>query len=55
VIKYLDGELGYYSKGYEKINLNNYKVYLLGNNGSASASEIMIGTMKDYFPNIIFV
>lgn len=55
VIKYLDGDLKYYSNGYEKINLNNYKVYLLGNNGSASASEIMIGTMKDYFPNITFV
>jgi carboxyl-terminal processing protease len=41
------------SSWYDWINLNNYKIIILENGGTASSSEIMIWTLKDYFPNII--
>ncbi len=53
VVKYIDSELSYWSVGYEKIiNLWDYQVYILSNWWTASASEIMIWTLKDYFPSI---
>lgn len=52
VVKYKNGELVYKSFWYDTIDLTGYKVYILANWWSASASEIMIGTLKDYFPNI---
>ncbi len=55
VIKSLDGVFSYESKWYDIVDLSDYDVYLLWNEGTASASEIMIGTLKDYFPNITFV
>ncbi|MDA9128871.1 S41 family peptidase [Candidatus Gracilibacteria bacterium] len=45
-------ETPYISQGFGTLDLGNYEVVLLQNGGTASASEIMIGTLKDYFPNI---
>ena len=50
-----DWENIYASSWYKTLNLNNYKVYILQNSWSASASEIMIWTLKDYFPDITLV
>lgn len=55
VVKYLNREKKYLSKGYNSIDLNNYKVIILQNSWTASASEIMIGTLKDYFENITLI
>jgi len=51
ILKYLDSEKTYKSKWYELIDFNNYKIVILQNSWTASASEIMIGTIKDYYPD----
>ncbi len=40
----------YFSSWYNLIDFSKYKIIILQNSGSASASEIMIWTIKDYFP-----
>jgi len=55
VVKYIDWDNNFYSAWLNLINLNTYKVIILQNSGTASASEIMIWTLKDYFPNIITI
>ncbi len=52
VVKYKDSNEKYISYWYDKVDLGGYQVYILANSGTASASEIMIATLKDYFPNI---
>jgi len=51
-VKYKNWDLSYPSYGYNKIDLNEYEVYILSNPWTASASEIMIWTLKDYYPKI---
>lgn len=54
-VKYKSWDVSYYSYGYNSINLNDYQIYILANSGTASASEILIGTLKDYFPKITLI
>lgn len=48
-------DLEYKSLGLEGVDFSKYKLIFLQNSGTASASEIMIGTMKDYYPNSIII
>ena len=50
VVKYLKWEKIYTSSGKQIIDFNDYEIILLANSWTASASEIMIGTIQDYFP-----
>lgn len=52
IVKYKNWDLTYNSYWYNKINLGEYEVYILANSWTASASEILIWSLKDYFPNI---
>jgi carboxyl-terminal processing protease len=54
-VKYLWYTQNIYSNWYDWVNLNNYKVIILQNSGTASASEIMIWTLKDYFKDITII
>ncbi len=51
VIKYYNYTLENKSSWYTDINFNNYQIIILENSWTASAAEIMTGTIKDYFPN----
>lgn len=50
-VKYIDTDWEYISKGYNLLDPSKYEIVFLQNTWTASASEIMIWTMKDYFPN----
>ena len=52
VVKYNWANNNFYSAWLNLIDLNKYSVLILQNSWTASASEIMIGTLKDYFPKI---
>lgn len=49
VVKYDKFKQYYYSNEENIIDLNNYEIVILQNSWTASASEIMIWTLKDYF------
>lgn len=52
VVKYHDSEKIFISKWYELVDFSKYKIVILQNSGTASASEILIWTLKDYYENI---
>ncbi len=52
VVKYHDKEKNYISRWHELIDFSKYKIVILQNSWTASASEILIWTIKDYYPNI---
>lgn len=51
VIKTLNWDTSYKSDWYELVNFNDYRIIILQNWSTASASEILAGTIKDYFPD----
>jgi len=51
IVSYGETEVPYKSLGYEIVDFSNYEVIFLQNGWSASASEIMTGTARDYLPN----
>ena len=55
VVKYLNWEQNYYSKGYNLIDFSKYQIVILQNGWTASASEIFIWTVKDYFPDTTII
>lgn len=54
-IRYIQATKPYYSTGEQVIDLSKYDVYILQNTGTASASEIFIWTIKDYFENVVTI
>lgn len=55
VIKYYNNEQTYKSRGYTDIDFSKYKLVVLENGWTASASEIFIWTLKDYFPDTTII
>ncbi len=55
VVKEKNSSYSYKSAWYDLINFGKYRIIILQNKGSASASEIMIGTIKDYFPKTTII
>ena len=55
VVKYYNNSQNYYSKWYSYIDFSKYKLIFLENGWTASASEIFIWTVKDYFPEATII
>ncbi len=55
IVKYKDYSVSYKSKGYDLVDFSKYKMIILQNWWTASASEIMIWTIKDYYPNTVIL
>jgi len=56
IVKYSNkSSYSYKSVGYDIIDFSKYQIVILQNSWSASASEIMISTMKDYLPKTSLV
>jgi len=55
LVKYKNWNKSYTSNWYTDVDFSKYKIILLENSWTASASEIMIWTIKDYFPNATII
>lgn len=55
LVKYIKWEKKYISKWGNIINPYKYRIIILQNEGSASASEIMAGSIKDYLPKTTII
>ncbi len=55
VVRSLSWEEPHYSAGYTDIDFSEYEIVILQNSWSASASEIMTGTIRDYLPNVTII
>ncbi len=55
IVDYGNREIKYSSRWYDLIDFTNYELIFLQNSGSASASEIMVGTIKDYYPDSVII
>ena len=50
-----ENDMAYRSHGYDFIDMSQYSFVLIQNGGSASASEILVGTIKDYYPEATII
>lgn len=55
VVRYPDDSKVYYSKWIELVDFSKYEIVILENSWTASASEILIWTLKDYYPDITII
>jgi len=55
IIEYTDSKKEFISRWYDLLDASKYELVFLQNGWSASASEIMVGTMKDYFPDMTII
>ncbi len=55
VVKYHTNNKEYISKGYDYVDFSKYKIVILQNSWTASASEILIWTLKDYYKDITII
>ncbi len=55
VIKYQTDSTTYTSYGYDIVDFSNYELIILQNSWTASASEILIWTLKDYYPELVII
>lgn len=55
IVKYIDYQVAYKSRWNNLIDFSKYKIIILENWWTASASEIMIWTIKDYYPNATII
>jgi carboxyl-terminal processing protease len=55
VVKYYNSQRTYSSKWYDIVDFSKYKIVILQNSWSASASEIMIWWIKDYYPDTVLI
>ncbi len=55
IVKYHDKDRTFLSKWYDDIDFSKYRIVVLQNSWTASASEILIWTLKDYFPKTTLI
>ena len=55
VVKYQKSQAVNKSKGFDTIDFSKYQLVFLQNWGTASASEILVWTVKDYYPDAIII
>lgn len=55
VVKYKDSTKAYISYGYDTYDFSDKEIVILINSGTASASEILAWTLKDYFPERVTI
>ncbi len=55
VVKYPEDSKEYYSAGFDFIDFSKYELVILQNSWTASASEILIWTIKDYYPEATII
>ncbi len=55
VVKYLKSQVVNKSKWFDDIDFSKYQLVFLQNWGTASASEILVGTVKDYYPDAVLI
>ena len=55
IVKYHTTEKNFSSKWYNLVDFSKYKIVILQNSWTASASEILIWTLKDYYPDVTLI
>ena len=55
IVRYQEWEVKHKSRWYDMIDFSEYKIVFLQNAWTASASEILIWTVKDYYPDAVLI